>query len=366
VPVEHNRSHPDLHQPWSQWAEDQTLHFVLVYNNPFRWESRRRLFNDCARHFLNCPNVRLYRIELAYGDRPCEVTDPSQNANDIQLRTSCEMWHKENLINLAVQRFPSDYRYGGYLDGDFHFTRHDWALETIQLLQHHPFVQNFSTYADLTAEPPSSWDGHRPYRLNSSFAWNFCHQDLFLQSRLEAEKQDPGYFKRAMPSKAFPFGYWPGAPGGSWSWTREGFNAVGGLLDTCILGSGDYHMAVGLARLPDAHAEMGLGLQEYTNLITQWQQRARLLTLNRGNIGCVDNFAVHHWHGNKRRRGYGDRPAILKGRKFNPLRDISRDWQGVWQWSGTNPLLREDVRRYFLTRDEDSTELLDGNGKPLV
>jgi len=92
VPVEHFRNHPDIHQPWSEWSEDERIHIVGVYNNPFRWRKRRELFNDWRRHMMNSPNVELYVVELAYGNRPHEVTDPNQHANDIQLRTDCEMW----------------------------------------------------------------------------------------------------------------------------------------------------------------------------------------------------------------------------------------------------------------------------------
>ena len=95
-------THPDVHQPWSQWSEDVTLHLVGVYSNPFRWRARRRNFNDFARHMLHTPNVKFYRVELAYGERPFEVTEPGDPLQ-IQLRTDCEMFHKENLINIGVQ-----------------------------------------------------------------------------------------------------------------------------------------------------------------------------------------------------------------------------------------------------------------------
>ena len=36
--------HPGIHPPWPDWSEDQTLHLVGVYNNPFRWRKRRELF----------------------------------------------------------------------------------------------------------------------------------------------------------------------------------------------------------------------------------------------------------------------------------------------------------------------------------
>lgn len=351
--------HPDIHAPWSQWSEDQTLHLVIPYSNPWRWRTRRELFNDCYRHFKASPNVIPYRVEIAFGDRPFEVT--GDDPNDRQYRTTDEMWLKENSINLAVARLPVDWKYAGYVDGDFHFTRHDWALEAIHLLQHYDFVQLFSTYADVTGETATSWQGDRPYRLNSTFAWNYQHGQQFLKSQLGKRVSDPGYFGQLL-SNSFPFGFWPGAPGGAWAWRRPAFETVGGMLDTCVVGSGDYHMAAGLAMLPDTHAEMRLALPGYLRAIQEWRDRAAQL---HANIGCVDNLAVHSWHGNKVSRGYGDRVDILRNFQFDPYRDIQRDWQGLWKWDGRKPQMRDAARRFFLDRNEDESALRDSKG-PLV
>ncbi len=143
MPVEHLRQHPDVHQPFAKWSEEETLHVAVCYSNPFRWRTRRELANDCRRHLERSPNVKLYFGELAYGDRPFEVTDSS--ARDIQFRTTCELFHKENILNNIIKRFPPGWKYGAWCDADFHFTRHDWALETIHQLQHYDFVQPFSS-----------------------------------------------------------------------------------------------------------------------------------------------------------------------------------------------------------------------------
>lgn len=359
--VRHDLRHPDVHRPWSNWSEDETLHLVTMYSNPFRWRTRRELFNDFRRH-INCtPNVKLYVVELAYGDRPFEVTDPD-SPTDTQLRTTSEMWHKENCINKGVEKFPAGWKYGGYADADFTFNRFDWGLEAIHMLQHYDFVQLFSSYVDITGETATSWKGHRPWRVTSSFAWNYLHQDIFLENK--TSQLDPGGDSYAsLPSKdTFPFGYSPGATGGAWAWRRSAFNIVGGLLDVCILGSADWHMAFGLVQAINVAAEMKRCSEAYVKAVLQWQQRA--VALNK-NIGCVDNFAVHHWHGSKSQRAYGNRWEILKRWDFDPGVDISRDWQGVWQWTGTKPGLIQDVRRYFIERNEDDTNLR-GSERELV
>jgi len=341
--------HPNVHQPWSQWSEEQTLHIVGVYANPFRWRSRRHLFNDFVRHMRATPNLALHVVELAYGDRPFEVSE-EDDPLAVRLRTDCEMFHKENLINIGVAHFPVGWRYGGYSDGDFHFTRYDWALEAIHMLQHHEFVQLFSNYADLTPATATSDYGHRMYRSNSSFAWNYLHPQEFKELKQTQQRTDP-YYGQAIPTGVFPFGFPPGSPGGAWAWRRSAFDTVQGMLDTCIMGSADWWMAFGLI----GQTSMLRGdatIRSYNDDIRNWQKRARALTCN---IGCVDNFAVHNYHGASSNRNYGTREAILIDHKFDPRYDLTRDWQGVYRWTGNKPRLRDAVRKVFLSRKEDSS-----------
>lgn len=342
--------HPNVHAPWSEWSESETLHMVGVYSNPFRWKARRRHFNDFSRHMRQSPNVRFYPVELAYGDRPFEVTD-ADDPLALRLRTDSEMFHKENLINLGVQmKFPPGWKYGGYSDGDFHFTRHDWALEAIHMLQHHEFVQLFSNYADLSPATATSFDGHRMMRNNSSFAWNFLHQEEFRATKMKQQKLDP-YYGQLIPTAAFPFGFPPGAPGGAWAWKPSSFSTVQGMLDSCPAGSADWWMAFGLI----GQVTMLQGdatIRSYNDEIRNWQKRARALTAN---IGCVDQFALHFYHGASSNRAYGTREAILRDFNFDPRYDITKDWQGVYRWTGNKPGLRDAMRKIFLNRHEDDT-----------
>lgn len=356
--------HPDVHSPWSQWSEEATLHVATAYSNPFRWRTRRELLNDFRRHMSVQPNVKLYIGELAYGERPFEVT--GEHAGDVQLRTSHELWHKENILNTVIQRFPADWKYGAWVDGDFTFTRHDWALETIHLLQHYDFVQLFSSYTDLGSETATSWRGHRPYRTTSSYAWNYLHQEEFRQAMVRRQllklPKDDTYYGPLVKTKEWPFGLPPGATGGAWAFRRSAFNTVGGLLDICILGSADWHMAFGLVEAVNVAAEMKRCTIPYINAVLRWQERAGKLTRN---IGCLDQHAIHHWHGSKSRRAYGERWQILKKHNFDPTTDLSKDWQGVWQLNGNKPRMRDDIRRYFIERDEDDGNFY-GSEQPIV
>ena len=352
--------HPDVHQPWSAWSESQTLHVAAAYSNPFRWRTRRELSNDFRRHMEQSPNVQLHFGELAYGARPHEVTD-AENPLDVQLRTSAELFHKENILNRVISRFPSNWQYGAYVDADFHFTRHDWALEAIHQLQHYDFVQLFSSYADLSGETYGTCQ--LPTRVNPSFAFNYVQNGY----RLPEGYANGGWRKRGSAAENY-YGAMVGgrrgvgATGGAWAFRRSAFETVGGLLDKCILGHGDWFMTFGLVgeEAPDMHID-GYAA-DYRNTILAWQKEAVKL---RKNIGYVDCFALHNFHGSKMRRAYANRDTILVKHQFAPTTDLKPDWQGNYQLSGDKPALRDAIRMYFISRNEDDPNLY-GKEQPLI
>jgi hypothetical protein len=338
---------PELHHPngsiaHANWGQEQTLHVAVMYSNPCRWETRRKLLNDFERHIKSLPNIRLYLCEVAYGDRPFEVTT-CDDPYDLQLRTREMLWHKENALNQTIERFDPGWEYGAYIDGDFHFTRYDIGLQTIHQLQRYDWVQMFSSYCDLNHE-------HMPMRILQSFAYKFVHGILTDDVIREYSKVN-SYNRKKI-----------GTTGGAWAFRRESFEACGRLLDTCILGSGDWHMAFGLAGFPDVHpnvAELTHCNSKYAESIKIWQTRAARAV--RRNIGYVPCHAIHHFHGSKQLRGYGTRWQILRDHDFDPSRDIFRDACGLFQLTPEKPAFRDAIRRYFDSRVEDSIQYFDGD-----
>jgi len=318
------------------WARRQTLHVAVVYANPCRWQSRLRLFRQAVRHLRSLPNVKVYVGEVAYGDRPFEVTSPDR-PTDFRFRVRDVLWHKENVLNQVIARFDPGWEYGAYCDGDVTFGRHDVALETVHQLQTYDWVQMFSTYCDLGPR-------HLPLRVVKSFAFRFVSGELD-----DCLCDDASAYGRRCPVSA---------TGLAWAFRRDSFEACGRLLDVCILGSGDWHMAFGLAGRPDCHppsAELDRVGRPYAEAIRVWQRRAQRAV--RQNVGYVDCHVLHHFHGSKHRRGYTTRWTVLRDHAFDPYRDLFPDAQGLYRLTPDKPGLRDAVRRYFLSRSEDSTAL---------
>jgi hypothetical protein len=302
---------------------DATLYVVTAIFNPFRYQAHYSNYRRFAAH-MAASGAHLVTIELGFADRPFVVTE-SGNPNHIQVRGNSELWLKENLLNLAVQRLPPGWKYVAWIDSDIEFSRADWAQETIEHLQHYSVVQPWSDAYDLG--PQQQHLGH--YR-------SFCRQYL------NGAKWGDGE-------------YWHS--GFSWSMTRQAWDHLGGLLDTCIVGSADYHMAHALVGRVDRTYGVNPvnGLDGYAKRLVRWQDSAEAHI--RRNIGYVEGSIRHFWHGPKGNRKYVERWSILHRNGFDPDLDLKRNSYGVFELTGRSIGLRDDLRAYFRERNDDQNTL---------
>lgn len=307
------------------------LYVVTVVFNPARYRTRWKLYEDFAKRCEESGAI-LYTCEVAYGDRKFVLTPPGNDPMRLlQLRTIHELWIKENAANLLIQRLPHDWEAVLCSDADITFVRDDWANEILHSLQRYQIVQPWSEAEDLT-------DCYEHHQWHHSFVYSWQHN--------EPEPPDCSYYYGSLgKNKIFTF-----HPGFAWAYRRSAIQALGGLIDIGILGSGDMHMAKSLIGRAESsiHPEIG---GEYRAAVLRWQDRATEYI--KQNIGYVCGRILHHWHGQKVKRRYKDRWRILVDSQFNPLTDIKRDWQGLWQLSGNKPQLRDQLREYFSRRDED-------------
>jgi hypothetical protein len=305
---------------------DAPLYVVAVVVNPSRYRSRYQLYREFEKYITDAGAI-LFTVEAAYGDREFEVTDPN-NRNHIRLRTDHEVWHKENLINIGVSHLPADWKYVAWIDADTQFARNDIVAETIHQLQHFSVVQMFSHAIDLGPR-------HQPLNSFEGFAAQWTRRGGSVPSDMER------------------YGVWH--PGYAWACRRDAWNHLGGLIDFAIVGSADRYMACGLIgeMRQCLSANIVRSCPDYTQWCLEWQSRAERHIKH--NIGFVDGLLLHYFHGPKKLRGYFDRSEIIWKNRFDPARDIKRDWQGVWQLTDQKIALRDKLRAYFRSRDEDST-----------
>jgi hypothetical protein len=306
---------------------DAPLYVVTPIANPSRYRSRYTLYRAFEKYIEDVGAI-LYTVEAAYGDRDFAVTDAA-NPRHIRLRTHHEVWHKENLINIGVSRLPADWKYVAWIDADVQFVRPDIVTETIHQLQHFSVVQMFAHATDLGPK-------HEPLKSFEGFVAQWMRH---RQSQAGMEQ----------------YSVWH--PGYAWACRRDAWDQLGGLIDFAIVGSADRYMACALIGeiAQSLSPDLVRACPTYSEWCFEWQARAE--TYVRRNVGFIDGLLLHYFHGAKKKRGYFNRSAILWNNKFDPARDIKRDWQGVWQLSDRKPDLRDELRAYFRSRDEDSTEV---------
>ena len=328
------------------------LYVITPVFNPMRYRVRYELYRQFAKHVEESGAI-LITVELAYRDRPFEVTE-ANNPYHVQLRTDHLLWYKEPMINIGLRHLPSDWEYVAWIDADTKFMREDWAQETIQLLQHYQVIQMWSQIQDLTPNF-EMFDNRGGYLY--SYMYNYHNNRLM-------DAKSPGYGPEGVVTDQKPQqistkqSRWYGPPGLAWAARREAIDHLGGVIDWGIVGSGDSYMASALVGELEGqlHKEFH---PDYLNEFRIWQDRAERFI--RRNVGYMPGVCLHYYHGKKVNRKYVPRNQILIKHQFNPRTDLKRDWQGLWQLCDHGDRrsidLRDDLTRYFSERDEDCTSL---------
>lgn len=321
------------HHPLQITPSSETLYVIAVISNPERYNSRYRLAREFIARMEATPNVQLILVEHAFGNRVHELTDP-KNVWHLQLRgkDNQELWIKEAMINAGVRyltRIVPDWNKMLFVDADVEFTRPNWVQETLAEMDHSRVIQPWSDAIDLGPN-------HETFAHHKSML--YCYR----QGIKSVTKGTPSEYGA----------YWHS--GFAWGMRRDAWDALGGLLDWCIMGSGDHHMA--WAMLGQVECTVPGAISDgYKKLLYAWQERA--VRAIGGQIGYVRGTILHHWHGRKRDRRYQERWQYLLDAQFDPITDIIYDDQGIPKLVGNKPKLRDDLRGYLRARNEDSVDL---------
>jgi hypothetical protein len=295
---------------------NEKLNVVIVVSNPCKFERRWQLAREFVVRLKDDPTIELYQLELVYGDEEFQLTD-SDNPNHLQLRTQHPIWHKESMINVAIQKLlPKDWQKVCWCDADIEFDNIHWASDTLTLLDHFDVVQCFSHAIDMDASnnPMTLWQGG---------AFQYCNK--MKRGRL--------------------LNYWHS--GYVWACTRAFYDKMDGLYDVSILGSGDHHMFISWLGSPDSipgdcHPEYKKTIEVFTRKV----KGAR--------IGYTPGVIKHYFHGHKKNRKYRERWEVLIRHQYNPLEHVEKDENGLLVANEKcPPELLADILEYFRERNED-------------
>jgi hypothetical protein len=296
--------------------------------------------------------ARLVTIECAFGERPFEVTQ-SDDENDIQIRTVEELWHKENLINIAIQhvrdRFPKTKKIGWFDSDQFpiSITPDHWFQEIWHQLQHYEIVQCWEYLLNFGP------DGQPISGPQMSFMKTYAAAGFQIPKGKNVPHTLAG--NSGMVSL--------GRPGLAWAANIDALDKIGGLLEICILGSGDWHMAhalVGGISSQGGYSWETDKLTDYCKELLEFQERCERWI--KRDVGYVPVTLGHWHHGSKDNRKYGSRGRILIENNYSPRKDIKYDGQGLIQletWTPEQIRLRDLIRAYMAQRNEDDVPMRD-------
>ena len=304
--------------------QSEKLYVITTIFNPIGYNSRYTLYNKFKK-YIEYSGAELVTIELIFGDEKEFAVTSYDNPLNIQLRVGQALWHKENLINIAVEHLPKDAKYIAWIDADVTFTNTDWVQDTISELKKHEFIQMFTHAYDLNKN-------HEVFQTHIGFIYAF-NEKLFIDDTLTvAHEGIKGN----------------GHPGYAWASTLDGFKKVGGLIDFAILGSADNNMA--FAMVGDVHKSTGSHTSKgYTDKLIEWQNK---FTSNIKSVGYLNSSLMHYWHGSKKNRGYQWRWKILIDNDYNPQTDLIKNNDGLILLKN-KPQMVEQIFDYFKSRAED-------------
>lgn len=301
------------------------LAVCCAYFNPARYETRRAnfaRFRDAALEQA----ADLWVIEAETGP-PFEVAE-QEGVHVLHLPMPAKLWQKERALNKLISHLPPEYDRVAWVDGDLLFDNPRWVADTRDALQRHRVVQCFgeAVYLDR-ADEPSAWHGEPNAIVRES-----------VGKRIAGGATVPAHFGRTHP-------------GFAWAARRDVIQAIGGLYDRHVLGSGDTMMAVGFYGWFE-HANISRYARNFLQPGRQWCARAYEVV--QGDVGFIAGQVRHLWHGSRADRHYNDRITALGEAGFDANEHLVADPSGLWAWSPTaSPEMRELAEGYFDLRRED-------------
>lgn len=298
---------------------EEKLHVIAVISNVCSFKRRWQLMREFMERMSKNPDVILYIVELAYGDQEFQIAD-SNNPNHLCLRTPFALWHKENMINLAVKNLlPKDWQAFAWIDADIEFESVTWAEDTLKLLTQFDLVQLFTVCFDLD-------ENEVPMNMWQSYGYKYCRGEKFKHTK--------------------GVNYWHS--GYAWATTRTFYESINSkLYEWGIVGSGDYIMTQGFV------GNTACGNKVLTGFAKHIENYNSFLKPNI-KIGYLPCNIRHYFHGSKANRKYVERNQILIKHNYDPNIHLTYDENGLLVPSTEMTMeFINDILNYFSERNED-------------
>lgn len=335
--------------PYKQAADLDHFWVITVISNTSMYKRRYELYWPFI-EMCHDAGVNVITVEHVLGERPFAVTEPG-NPYHVQIRSVEELWLKENMVDLGVHRAKQldvRAREVAWVDADCQpatDSARAWFELTWHMLQRYQFVQMWQ-YLQNYGPQNQPVDGQQLSFMKTYEKMGFR---VPASRNIKWDDGHSGFLTL-------------GRPGLAWAANVDALDAVGGMLDFCILGSGDWHMAhglVGAMKQGSSEFDRAAGAHPYRDALFEWQERCTRWI--KRDVGYVPVSLTHSWHGNKADRKYPTRGKILGEHKYDPRTDIKYDAFGqlhLETWDDRQISLRDQIRWYMQCRNEDSVDII--------
>lgn len=296
-------------------------------NNPYRLSTFNK-FYDSIKHM----NHRI--VECVIGEGKSELPDSPYIT---KIKSNAVLWHKESLLNHAIENLDKKFKYVFWLDTDVIFTNKNWMVDSVEQLKTNNIVQPFEYCVhlekdrndvdfDITHEYEfASHPKNRHPRMWRSFCANCVTTDLGDNENYDVH----------------------GHVGFAWGARREVLDAVP-LYDKALVGGADHIMAHAAAgHIP--HTCITKSFTEDIDAVNAWSRK--FYAVVKGKIGYAKGDLYHMWHGDLKNREY-----LKRIREFTPVAKTinKKDKNGLYVTEND-----KYVREYFDRRERTDDGFMD-------
>lgn len=290
------------------------LHVIIPFFNITNSLIRIQNLEKCIKHLQFCENVILYIAE-GYIDNPNFENHnllKNENINYIKYKMTSPLWIKENLINLTISKFPSDWEYVAWIDSDIIFLNFNFANHAIQKLQNNDIIQLFRSvsFVDKNGDIYTETDGKNKHIILLGFILSYKKYQKY------------------------------GHPGFAWAMKKSFYEKIEGLFEYNIIGAADLLMAQACINQKFNYSNPS---EEFKNLINDYYHKFINVKFD-----YIQGHIFHLYHGLLNSREYDDRWKILINHKFAPSKDLIKN-NNIIQIINKN--LEKDIFDYFKRRE---------------
>ncbi|CAD5271459.1 conserved hypothetical protein [Bosea sp. 62] len=300
---------------------------ITTYYNPAGYISRRKNYTEFRKRL----SIPLVTVELANN-----VFELGRMDADIllQVRSPSVLWHKERLLNIALDNVPTGTEAVAWIDCDTFFEDDGWIQDLQRALVCADLVQLFSKMYDVTPDGKGGMARMKPGASGRGIAY-LVSSNLLDSGDFQPEEG------AAMRKGLF---------GLAWAAPLE-LMLRHRFYDTMICGSGDRALACAAwGRFSEAASTAFMTTKRELHY-RSWGQP--FFGEVGGRVGYLERPLYHIWHGEIANRKYLERHKRIAEIGFDPEDDLKPGSSGEWCLRDPDGPLSHFLKSYFAGRQED-------------